>query len=181
MPMELTRYKLTVDQYLQMAEGRILPPDVRCELIDGEILVMASMGPPHMAVVGRAAKLLIIALGDRACVFVQSTMRIGRHSAPEPDLAIMAPRDDFYGSRFAEPSEVLLIIEVADSSLSFDRGEKVELYRTAGIAEYWIVNVPDRVIEVHRGDAAPLVVRRGETLAPLAFPDLMLRADDLLG
>ena len=181
MPMELTHYKLTVDQYMEMGARGILPPDPKCELIDGEILVMASMGPAHRALVARASRQLITELGGRAVVFVQSTLRIGTHSAPEPDVAVLAPRADFYENKQTEPADVLLIIEVGDSSLGFDRGVKLDLYRRCAIAEYWIVNVVDRVIEVYRGNSPPQIVRRGETLAPVAFPDLALRADDLLG
>lgn len=94
---------------------------------------------------------------------------------------MLEPRDDFYENKWANPDDVLLLIEVAESSLAFDRNRKRRLYQQAGVRDYWIINVSKRVIEVYRGADPTLIVRRGETLTPLALPDLVVPADTLLG
>jgi Uma2 family endonuclease len=134
------RHRLTVADYYRMGEAGILPPDARVELIDGEIIEMAPIGSPHVWAVLQLDYLLKEAAQDKALVLVQSPIALGDHSAPQPDLALVRPRAD-YRSSLAGPSDVLLIVEVAQSSLPFDRDDKVPLYARHGIPEVWLVDL----------------------------------------
>lgn len=153
----------------------------RIELINGELRQMSPIGPPHASTVDRLTMLLVPALVGRAMVRVQGSFAAGDLSEPEPDFSILplGNRDD------AHPDVAHLIIEVAQSSLRYDRGEKAELYAERGVPEYWIVNLVDRVVEVLRepqdGRYEARVTRaKGERLQLLAFPDVELAVDDFL-
>jgi len=150
----LTRHKLNVDEYYRMAETGILDEDDRVELIDGELIDMAPIGQDHAATVNRLNRALVMAFGEQAIVSVQNPVRLNRFNEPQPDFAVFRPRADFYatGER-PGPSDTLLVIEVADSSLRYDRTVKLPLYARAGIAEVWIVDLRRRVVDVHRTPA----------------------------
>jgi Uma2 family endonuclease len=124
-----------------MAEVGILGPDERVELIDGEIIDMPPPGELHSGTVDQLAYLLINAVGGRAIVRNQNPTVLGRHSAPQPDLALLRPRTDFYKSAQPQAADVLLMIEVADSSLRFDRDVKSALYARHAIPEFWLIDV----------------------------------------
>lgn len=152
----------------------------RVELIRGTILRMSPQKPAHAVVVQILNRILMPALVGRADVRVQLPFAAGDDSMPEPDLAVVAV------SRFGEPhpDRAFLIVEVAESSLQDDRGEKAEVYATAGVAQYWVVNIPDRVIEVHSepsGRAYAIVTPHcaGEKVAVAAFPDVVVDVADL--
>ena len=142
-----TRHKLDVDAFYRMAEVGILGLDDRVELIDGELIDMAPVGSAHSSIVSRVAYALMEAFGDRSIVQVQSPIRLGRTSEPQPDVSALRPRADWYEDSLPTPPEVLLLVEVADSSLGFDRSVKLPLYAEAAIAEVWIVNVKERCVE----------------------------------
>ena len=131
-----TRHRLTVDDYYRMAEAGILGEDDRVELIDGELIDMASVGPDHIATVNGLTSVLVMACRDRAIVSVQNLARLDRFSEPQPDVTLFRPRADNYrtGAR-PGPADVLLLVEVADSSLRYDRAVKLPLYARAGIGE----------------------------------------------
>src|SRR6478735_2140887 len=153
----------------------------RIELIGGALRQMNPIGPPHASTVDRLGELLVIALVARARVRVQGSFAASELSEPEPDFCVL-PRADYDS---AHPNEAHLIIEVADSSLRYDRGEKAQLYATCGVPEYWVVNLVERVVEVHREPAANgyrqvTTVPRGARLQLLAFPDVALAVDDFL-
>lgn len=175
----------TVDDYYKMAESGILREDDRVELIDGEIIQMAPIGPGHFGHVNRFGRRHARLFEDRATISVQNPIRLGEKCEPGPDIALLVSRDDDYVSGLPGPAEVLLLIEVADSSLVYDRQTKAPMYARAGIVELWIVNLIDRVVEVYR-DPSPrgyltvLVARRGDQLQPLAFPDISIAVDDVL-
>lgn len=187
MAVALRRRRFTLDEYHRMGETGILGPEDRVELIEGEIIEMAPIGSRHAATVARIHHRLSVRVGDRAVVWVQNPLLLIRHqSEPEPDVMLLAPRADFYASGLPEPPDVRLLIEVADSSLPYDRRTKLPLYARAGVAEVWLVDVEGSTLEIHRGPvgAAYLHVRvpgAGETFAPEAFPDLTLSLRDLLG
>lgn len=152
-----TRHKLTVDDYQRMAAAGILTQDDRVELIDGEIIDMAPIGQGHAATVNRLNRALVLAFGDRAIVSVQNPLRLNRFNEPQPDVAVFRPRDDFYatGER-PGPADTVLVIEVADTSLRYDRFVKLPLYARMGIAEVWIIDLHRRRVDVHQvpsGDA----------------------------
>jgi Uma2 family endonuclease len=150
----LTRHRLNVDDYYRMAEAGILGEDDRVELIDGELIDMAPIGQDHAATVNGLAHALFLACGDRAIVSVQNPARLDRFSEPQPDVTLFRPRADNYrtGAR-PGPADVLLLVEVADSSLRYDRAVKLPLYARAGIGEVWIVDLRRRVVDVHRTPA----------------------------
>jgi Uma2 family endonuclease len=160
-----TRHKLTVDDYHRMAEAGILGEDDRVELIDGEIIDMAPIGQDHAATVNKLNRALVMAFGDRAIVSVQNPVRLNRFNEPQPDFAVFRPRDDFYaaGER-PTAAETLLVIEVADSSLRYDRTVKLPLYARSGIVEVWIVDLRHRRVDVHcspAGDGYTTVTTHG--------------------
>lgn len=147
----LTRHRLDVDDYHRMGEAGILDEDDRVELIDGELIDMAPLGQDHIASVNGLAHALFLACGDRAIVSVQNPARLGRFSEPQPDVTLFRPRADNYRTGTPPgPADILLLVEVADSSLRYDRTVKLPLYARAGIGEMWIVDLRRRVVDVHR-------------------------------
>lgn len=186
MGMPLTHRRFTVDEYFRMAETGILTEADRVELLDGEIVNKVTINPPHAGCVKRTARLLHTVCGDAVIVGVQDPIVLGNHSAPEPDISVLRRHADWYGSHHPRATDVLLVIEVADQSLAHDRAHKLPLYARAGIAEAWLVNLRDDVIEVYRepraGDyAVRQVVRRADALTPLNLPPFVVRAADILG
>ena len=180
------RHKLNVDEYYRMGEAGILGEDDRVELIDGEVLDMAPIGPGHEATVGGLTETLVIACMGRATVWPQNSIRLGRWSAPQPDLAVLRRRADFYSTKRAGPEDVLLLIEVADSSLRYDRTVKLPLYARAGIAELWIVDLKRGVVEVSRAPAGDSYAEtttheRGESIALSLAPEVAVKLDLIFG
>jgi len=174
------RHKLTVDEYHQMADAGIFGENHRIELIDGDLIDMAPIGQGHMAVVNGLNRALVLACGDKAIVSPQNSVRLDRSSAPQPDFAILRPRADFYaiGER-AGAADVFLLVEVADSSLTFDRTVKLPLYAKAGIPEYWIVDLRHRTVEAYRSPSADgygqmTTHKGGDRLALAAAPDIVV-------
>jgi Uma2 family endonuclease len=144
------RHRLTVSDYYRMAEVGILAPDARVELIDGEIFDMAPPGSQHAAAVLRLTEILVRSVADDAMVLVQNPVRLSELSEPQPDLALLKRREDFYSGNHPGPADTLLVIEVADSSLRFDRDTKAALYATHGIPEMWLVDLRGRRLVRHR-------------------------------
>lgn len=167
-----------------MADVGILRRGERVELIRGEIVTMSPIGPRHSAFVASLNRHLVLALGDRATVWVQSTVRLLPDTMPEPDLAILREPPGAYKRAHPTPEDIVLVIEVAETSLAYDRGAKLALYAAAGIPEYWVVNAPAEAIEVSRDlrDHHYQYVTRlagSGTVSPLAFPDVVLRLPDI--
>lgn len=152
----LKRHRLTVADYYRMAEAGVLAPTARVELIEGEVIDMPPIGTRHHSAVMRLTALLSAAAGDRAIVSVQGPLRLGELSEPEPDLMLLAPRPDFYATAHPSAGDVLLLIEVADTSARYDREIKLPLYARHGVAEVWIVDLEARLVRFFRkpeGDA----------------------------
>lgn len=180
------RHKLDVDAYYRMAEVGILGPDDRVELIEGEIVDMAPIGSGHSGAGGGLTDAFYAAVGGRAVVSVQGPLRLSRTSEPQPDLMLLRPRADRYRDSHPGPGDVLLLVEVADSTLRTDRNVKLPLYAEHGIPEVWIVNLPEGVVEVHRepqGEAWRSTLRagRGDVIEPAALPGLRVAVSDILG
>lgn len=178
--------KLTADEYQLMGKFGIFAEDERIELLDGEIYEMTPIGDDHIGGVISLDFILNQRLLGRAFVSVQNPIRLDNFSEPEPDVTILRFRADFYRTRKARPDDVLLLIEVARTSLDYDRLTKLPRYAAVGIAEVWIVNLSDQIIEVYRvpregAYTTILTYRRGDTLAPTAFPDLTIRVEEILG
>ena len=147
------RHRLTVEDYYRMGETGILQPDERVELIEGEIIDMAPPGSLHAGTVKQLGHLRRQAVGDKATIQVQDPISLDRYSEPQPDLALLRPHADFYKSAHPRPGDVLLIIEVADTSLQYDRDIKVSLYARHGIPEVWLVDVRERRLTRYRDPA----------------------------
>lgn len=145
------RHRLTVHDYYRMAEVGLLAPDARVELIDGEIIDMPPSGAPHAGILGRLNRLLMAAAGTRVAVRMQLPLRLDDFSEPEPDFALLKWREDDYTAAHPTPSDTLLVIEVSQSSLRFDRNKKLPLYARHGIPEVWIVDLVD--IRLHTFDS----------------------------
>jgi Uma2 family endonuclease len=145
----LTRHRFSVGQYEEMVESGILTEDDHVELLRGEVVDKMPIGPAHSACVKRLNRLFQQRIGTAAIIAVQDPIRTS-DSEPEPDLALLKPRDDFYSEATPGSEDVLLVVEVSDSTLENDRTLKLEIYAEAGIPEYWIVNLVDNCLEVHR-------------------------------
>ncbi len=176
--------RFTVEEYHRMGEAGIFPEDDRVELIEGEIVQMSLIGRPHAFTVMMLNNLLVKAVGGRALVSPGNPVRLTRWTEPQPDLMLLRPDAD-YREEFVSPGHVLLLIEVADTSLAYDRGVKLRLYAQAGIPEVWIVDVEHERVEVHRDPAGERyrtveVVPRTGRLSPAAFPDIQIAAAEIL-
>ena len=177
--------KFTVAEYFCMAEKGILDGQERVELIDGEVLVMPPMGPRHIGGVARYARIFILRAGNRFTVLTQSTVRLNEHLALEPDVVLLRFREDDYSLAHAVPEDMLLVVEVADSSLAYDREVKAHIYGRAGVPETWVLNLPEDCIERFtepgpQGYARHVILRRGDRVSPVSLPDLELAVDELL-
>ena len=168
-----------VDEYYAMAEAGILAPGERVELIDGEIFPMSPIGDRHAYSVDELNELLITRLGGRARVRCQNPVQLGVSFEVQPDLAILRWREDRYSTGHPRPEDIILIIEVSDTSLHYDRNVKLPLYARFGIPETWIANIQARHVEVYDRPAngeyrRPRVVGLDETLALPSFADISL-------
>ncbi len=185
MAVQLTRRCFTVAEYDRMVQAGILQEDDRVELIEGEIVEMAPIGSRHAASVARLTA-LFYSVREEAIVWVQNPIRLGERSEPQPDLALLHPRPDFYAQNHPGPEHILLVVEVADTSAEIDREVKLPLYAQAGIPEAWLVDLMGEGVEVYRNPSPrgyQVVQRlgRGQHLSPQALPDLELAVDDILG
>jgi Uma2 family endonuclease len=180
------RRLFTADEYFQLATAGVLDEDSRVELIAGEIVQMAPISPAHAGNVSRVAEQLTLRFARRAVVHVQSPVQIDLYSVPQPDILLLRPRDDYYAAATPQTADVLLAVEVAHSSLAFDRTVKLVLYSRAGIPEVWLLDVAARQLTAYReptadGYGQAQVIGRSDTLSPLAFPDEVFGGAELLG
>jgi Uma2 family endonuclease len=185
-PPSVPRRHFTVDEYYCMAKAGVLREDERVELLDGEIIEMSPIGGRHAGCVDDLGEWFILRLAGRARVRIQNPVRLSSGSEPEPDIALVRPRSDGYRRGHPGPGDVLLIIEVADTTLDYDRDTKLPFYAAAGIPEVWIWDLPGERVLVHREPVdgqyrRTSVIERGGVLSPEAFPDLELLVDDFLG
>jgi Uma2 family endonuclease len=178
-------HRFSAEDYHRLAELGILSPDSRVELIEGAIHDMSPIGPLHSGVVIRLSRFFNLQAKNRWTVSTQNPVGLDNYSEPQPDLVLLKPAPEDYTQHHAAPDDVFLLIEVADSSLDFDRGKKLQVYARAGIAEVWIINLPESVIEVYRephftGYEKKTVLRAGDKAAPAAFPRDALDIAELL-
>jgi len=186
MTVALTKRRFTVEEYSRMAEVGILTDEDRVELIDGEIVEMTPIGARHAWCVMFLNEFFVKNLADRALVSPQGPLRLGPHTQLQPDLALLRLPRDAYRNTVPTSAAVLLVIEVADTSLERDRAIKLPQYAALGVREVWIVDVEDRAVEVCR---APTASGYRDTqrvgldgyVSPVAFPDLRVSVADLLG
>jgi Uma2 family endonuclease len=182
----LKRRLFTVEEYYRMAEAGIISTGERLELIEGEVVAMAAIGSRHAACVDRLNYFLSQRVGGRALVRVQNPIRLDQFSEPQPDIALLRPRADFYAFAHPGPADVFLVVEVADTSAGFDRDVKIPLYARAGIPEAWLVDLTGDYVMVYRKPSVQVYqdvqrLQRGQSLSREAFPDLILAVEDILG
>jgi Uma2 family endonuclease len=179
--------RFTVEEFEHMVQAGVFAPEARIELIEGEIIEMSPIGDPHASIVDRLTMLMTRHLGDRTIVRVQGPTRfITLSSRPQPDLAILRPRPDYYAGGSPGVADIHLLIEVMDTSVEYDRRRKTPLYARAGVSEVWLVDIPAGILDVHRrpgqrGYEDLRTARRGERVSPQAFPDVVVRVEDILG
>ncbi len=162
-----------------MSEIGVLSPEARVELLDGEIIDMSPIGPFHGVITAKLTEFFILQSKSRWSVMSQNSIRLDKQSQPQPDLILVKRALDAYTYRLPEPEDVVLLVEVSDSSIELDRARKLPLYGRAGIPEVWIVNLEDRAIEVYRephltGYASSEILKAGAKAAPMAFSDVMV-------
>jgi Uma2 family endonuclease len=182
----LAKRLVSVEEYYRMAEAGIFHADERLELIRGEIYEMSPIGNRHAGCVIWLVD-CFAAVRDRALVNPQNPLCLPQeHSVPQPDVVLLRRRKGYYRDSPPEPEDVLLLVEVADSTLAYDRDVKVPLYSEGGVPEVWLVDLNGGSIGVYRhpgprGYAEIRQYRRGETLTPLVFPELVLAVEEILG
>ena len=167
----------TVGDFYKMGEAGILGPDDRVELIEGALIDMAPIGSPHAGMVTRLNNLFAQALAGRAVLSPRNPLRLDEHSEPQPDLSVLRVREDFYADAHPGPADVLLLIEVADTSVRSDRETKVPLYARHGVPEVWLIDLNARRVEVYRAPTGGayrerLFPEKTEALAPSLLPDV---------
>ncbi|MGE0131596.1 MAG: Uma2 family endonuclease [Blastocatellales bacterium] len=186
MALPVPHRRFTVAEYNQMTEAGILKREDRVELINGEIIEMSAINARHAATAKRLGRLFNRRVAESAIVGVQDPIELDDFSEPEPDISLLKPRDDFYAKAHPKPQDVLLVIEVAESSSVRDRLVKMPAYANALIREFWIVDLQAGFIEVYTQPANDSYqsirkVHRDETFSPQALPDVVLKADEILG
>jgi Uma2 family endonuclease len=185
MALSVTKRRFTVTEYYQMAQAGILSEDDRVELLEGEIIEMSPISSRHASCVGRLTRLFSKRVGEQVIVWVQNPIRLSEHSEPQPDIALLKMRSDFYSTEHPKPQDVLLLIEVCETSAEFDRRVKVPLYAKAGIPEVWLIDLVQEQIEVYRapaeqgyGDSRTLA--RGQSVTAQLLP-LELTVEEIVG
>ena len=184
MTAQLLTHKFTTQQYHLMHEAGVFAQGDRLELINGEIKKMSPIGRKHATCVARLTKRFELRLGDRTIIWSQNPIRLPDNSEPQPDLAILKPREDFYEEGLPTPLDILLIIEVADSTIAYDREVKSPLYASVGIPEMWLFDVNKKAIEGYSYPSASGYKQinryeQNDTLSMLAFPEITFSWDEL--
>ena len=186
MSVQLQKRLFTVKEYHSMTEVGILSEGDRVELIEGEIVKMPAIGTRHASSVKRLTRRLGLIPEYRATLGVQDPIQLSERTEPQPDFVLLEPRADYYATAHPVPSEVLLLVEVSDSTVDYDRDVKVSIYARSLIQEVWLVDLVESCLEVYRqpgpnGYSLMLKFWRGQQVAPLAFPDLEVSVDFILG
>nr|WP_245817272.1 Uma2 family endonuclease [Hydrococcus rivularis] len=183
--MQLLTRKFTVEQYHKMAEVGILTEEDRVELIKGEIVEMSPIGLKHAATVNRLNQLFYRKLGDRVLISVQNPIQLTNNSEPQPDLSLLKPRADFYETKTPEANDIFLIVEVADTTIIYDRDIKIPLYAENGISEVWLIDVNNQSLTIYRqptpqGYQAIQTLDGNQNLSLLAFPEITINFSEIL-
>jgi Uma2 family endonuclease len=175
-----TAYRFTVKDYHRMAEADVFEPDDRVELFDGKVYERAPIGSRHAGCLKRLVAFFGPPIGPRAVLSAQDPIYLDDRSEPQPDFALLQPRSDFYTRDHPPPSEVLLVVEIAETTILYDLKAKAPRYLAAGIPEVWVIDVAREVIHVLTPQST-CSVGRSESIAPLAFPDVVLDVAAILG
>lgn len=185
MSTELLKRQFSIQDYHQMVVAGILSEDERVELIQGEIIKMSPIGTRHASCVNRLTSLFSQSLGDRVMVAIQNPVVLDNLSEPQPDVALLKPRDDFYATGHPQPQDILILVEVADTTIESDRNIKIPLYASSGICEVWLVDVNEPVIEVFKEPTVNSYqnmqkFQQGEIFVQ-AFPNVGFAVEKILG
>lgn len=177
--------RFTVDEYYKLIELGMLHDYERAEIIEGELIRKMPIGDKHASVVNKLSKLLIKNVADEILVSIQNPLRLSDYNEPEPDF-VLADLTKYDGKRHPQPKETLVVIEVSDSTLKYDRDIKIPLFAEAEIPEVWIVNLPKNIIEVHTkpGNGVYQFVKfynQNEVIKSETIPDLEIEVDKILG
>ena len=177
-------YKFTVEEYHKLAEVGLFGEDDRIELLNGEIIVMHAIGYRHAQAVTNLIEAFMEVARRRFMVSPQNPVWLDDMSEPEPDI-VLIPRSQRTAGHHPQPEDVFLIVEVADSSLRYDRRDKMRAYARTGIREFWIFNLEDDVFEIFRERSGETYadtqrVGLGGVLSPLAFPDVRIVVDEVV-
>ena len=186
MSSQLAKHWITADEYERMGEAGIFPPDSRLKLIEGEVYEISPIGSPHAACVTFLSMFLSRLLGERFIVLTQNPIRLDDFSEPQPDIALLRWRDDYYRTAHPRPADIVLLVEVADTTLQTDRLVKTPLYAKASIPEVWIVNVGEERVEVYAEPSNDTYqvfrsFQRGEEAQSYSVPKLAVNVSELLG
>lgn len=184
--MVVARRQFTVDEYHRMRDAGVFADDDRVELLDGEILLMSPIGPLHASIVRRLNTMINHALLNQWIVSVQDPIQLSDLSEPQPDIAVLQYRSDYYGASHPQPRDVALLIEVSDTSLEYDRENKLPRYAESGIPEVWIVDAEHRQVEqyVHPANSAYRTKQtwlHGQRITSSTIALLSFDVDDILG
>ena len=181
--MNVPRHRWTVGEFHRMAEVGLLNEDSRVELIDGEIIEMAPIGSFHGGNVNRLTRLFSKVIGDKAIISVQNPVVLGGYAEPQPDLSILRWRGDDYEQSNPHSEDVLLLVEVSDSTLHYDRDVKIPLYARNGIPEVWLLDIQNRQLDIYRepinGQYQQRDCRRTGQIAPILCPDAIIDLAEL--
>lgn len=185
MIVKMERRLWTVDEFHHMAKAGILHEEDRLELIEGDIVTMSPIGVRHMACGNKLTDTFSASFTGKAIISVQNPLAVSKESEPVPDIVLFKYRDDFYADEMPEISDVLLVVEVADTTIAYDRNVKRPLYARAGIPDYWLVNLVDNVIEIHREPEDDTYTKittayRSDSVTAVAFPDTPFAVTDLI-
>ena len=183
-PLTIPRRLLTLDEYHTMGIAGVLKEDDRIELIEGEMIEMSPIGSRHMARVNRMVRLLSQRVGDQAIISVQNPIALPPHNEPQPDLALLKPRADDYEGKLPGADDILLVIEVADTTLAYDRDAKMPIYARHGIVEAWLIDLQGQTVSIYQdpgnnGYRRLLTPARNESIAPALLPSVTIQLADL--
>jgi Uma2 family endonuclease len=179
------KHRINLDEWRRMGEAGIFSPESRIELIDGEIIEMSPIGFNHAGHLNRLNHIFTLLVTDQAIVSIQNPLQLGDLSEPEPDFMLLRPEPSFYSTRHPQADDVLLLVEIADSSLAFDRNQKMRLYAAHNIPEYWLINLIEACLEVHRqpqpgGYGERMLLHAGDTVQLLCLSHININAADIL-
>lgn len=182
----ITRKRFRVDEFRKMVEVGILPEEHGWEIVDGYLIDKMSIGDKHASTVKRLNRIFNHRFSENLLVSVQDPIHLDEYNEPEPDIALLKYRDDCYLGKTPTPADVLLLIEVSDSTIEYDREVKKLLYAEAEIAEFWLINLKDNTVEIYSSPKngkyrLARIVESGETIVSSSIENLELQVDEILG
>jgi Uma2 family endonuclease len=186
MSADVETYRFSVEEFNKLGEAGIFDEDDRVELLDGEIIVMSPIGSQHAGTVMQMNSVLLRKLGDRVLFDLQSPAVLDEFSEPQPDIMLLQPKADFYKTAHPRPKDILLLVEVSDTTLAYDRGRKLRKYAEREIREVWVVDLKTQTIEQFRAPAGSTYsssarLNRHQKITIEAFPDVEFTVEELIG